>query len=113
VRDRHERSTNVHALRAPRRATVQEQLRWTAVPHDLDVLPEDAAGVPRAERFHGRLFGGEPSSQVRRGVAAPRTISNLARREHALQEAVTITLENRGEPGNVGRVEADAEDVHA
>lgn len=113
MRDCQVRSPDAHALGLSSCATVEEQPRWTADANDLDVLPEHAARPPGAQRFHRRFFGRKPSGQVRRGIPPARTIGNLAGCKHALQKALTVALEDRGQPGNVGRVQADAEDIHA
>ena len=80
----------VGAPRRRRRATGVAAARRR---EHLDVLPEHAARVPGSERLHRRLFRREASGQVRHGIAAPRTIGNLAVGEDAAQESVAVALE--------------------
>jgi hypothetical protein len=112
VRDRQEGSTDVQAVGAPRRAAMQLQPWGTAHPHDLDVLPHHPTRVPGAKRFHGRFFCGEAAGEMRSRIPTLGTIGNLPGGKHALQEALAVPLEDRCQARNVGRVEADTEDVH-
>ncbi len=86
--------------------------RRSATADDFDVLPQHAARMAGAERFHRRFFRRESSSQMRSGVPPLGTIGNLAGGEHALQEAIAVTFEHLCKAGNVGGVEPDAEYVH-
>lgn len=113
VRDRHERSLDEHALRAARGGAVELQARRTAAAtHDFDVLPQDPLRFARAERFHRGFLRGEASRKMRSRIPPPDTICNLAGREHALQEPLAVLIEDLGNARNVGRVEANSEDVH-
>jgi hypothetical protein len=112
VGDRQQRSPHLHPLGANRGTAVKLQPGWTATADDLDVLPQHAARVAGAERLHRRFVGGKSPRQVRSGISPASTISNLASSEHALQEAFAVALEHVGEPGDIGGVEADAENVH-
>ena len=70
VRDGHEAAAHLHACRAPGGAAVQLQLRWSAEPHDLDVLPQDAAGMAGAESLHRRFFRRKTAGEMRTGRGA-------------------------------------------
>jgi hypothetical protein len=110
--DRHERSGDFHARGAKRGAAVQLQARWAGMPDDLDVLPQDAVGLARAERFHRGFLDREAARQVRSRIPSLGTIGDLTGREHTVQEALAVAFEQLRDSGNVGGVEADAEDVH-
>ena len=64
------------------------------------------------ERLHRRFLCGEPPGEMRYGIPAPRTIGNLSVGEHAMQKALAIAFEGRADPGNVGGIEPESEDVH-
>ena len=83
------------------------------MPHHFDVLPQHAARMPGAERLHARFLRGEPAGEVRGRIPAPRTISNLPFGEDSLQKAVAVALQHVRDAGDVGRVEAQPDDVHA
>src|SRR5260221_3553911 len=107
-----QRSARLHGVEAPERPARQPELRGTAVPEHLDVLPEHAPRVTGAERLHGGFLGGEPGGQARDWVAVARTIRNLAVREHAAQKAVAVPLEHVAYARDVRRVEAQPQDAH-
>ena len=113
MRDRQEGTPDLHALGPAGGPAVQEQPRWPAAAHDFDILPEHAARVTCSERLHRRFFGGETAGEVRGGVPPLGTIGNLPGGEHALQEALAVSFEHVCEPGDIGGVEPDAENVHA
>ena len=90
---------------------MQLQLRRTAVADDLDIAPEDARRMSCAERFHRRFFRGEPAGKMNRRNPSARAVDDLAIRENAAQETVSIPLDSLGNPVDVGGVEAEADDV--
>jgi hypothetical protein len=112
VRDREERSPDLHRLGAASSATMQLQPRWTSAAHDLDVLPEHAARMARAQRLHRRFLGRESAGEMGSWVPPLGTIRNLPSGKHALQKALAVAFENFRESGDISGVEADAEDVH-
>jgi len=64
------------------------------------------------ERLHRRFLCGEPPGEMRYGIPAPRTIGNLSFGEHAAEKALAISFEGRADPGNIGCIESEAEDIH-
>jgi len=68
--------------------------------------------MPRTQRLHRRFFRCESASEVRCGVSAPRTIGNLSVGEYAPEKAFAISFKGGGNPGNVGRIESESEDIH-
>jgi hypothetical protein len=91
---------------------MQLEARWAAGADDLDVFPEHALRLTGSQRLHRGLFDREPSGEVRSRVAALGTIRNLTGREHAVQEPSAVLVEQLRDAGDVGGVDADAEDVH-
>ena len=112
VRDRHERSANLHRSGAARRAAVQFETRRTAAADDLDILPEHALRLAGPEGFHRRFLRGKAAREVRGRVPPLGTIGNLARCEDAVQESLAVALEHVGDARDVGGVEADTKDIH-
>src|SRR5579862_4143015 len=90
---------------------MQLQLRRTAVPDDLDVAPENARRMACAERLHRRFLRGEPAGKMNRRDPPARAVGDLAVREDASQETVPVPFNRLGNPGDVGGVEAEADDV--
>lgn len=91
--DGEQRAPPRHGLEPAQRASRQPQLRRTTVAKHLDVLPEYAARVAGAQRFHRGFFRRETSGQARNRVALPRTIGNLDGGEHPVQEAIAVAIE--------------------
>lgn len=79
---------------------------------DLDVLPDHTARMAGAERLHRGLLGGKSAGDVRNGIAPPGTISDLAVGQDAPKEPVTVPLKHLSDARNVGRVEAEPENIH-
>ncbi len=111
--DGHERSTYQHAVGAACGATMELQARRSSAADDLDVFPEHAARVARAERFHRRFFCGESAREMGGRVSPLGTIGNLAGGEHPSQEAFAVSFEHRCDAWDVGGVETNTENVHA
>ena len=88
------------------------QLRRSTDPDDLDVLPQHATRMARAESLHRGLFRGKPAGEMRNGVAAPRTIGDLPIGEHPVQKPVAITFERFRNPWEIRRVQSNSDDVH-
>jgi hypothetical protein len=110
--DRQERAPHLHRLRASRGTAVKLKARWTAASDNLNVFPQHATRMSSAKRLHRRFFRGKSAGEVRSGISSPGTIGNLTGGKHPLQEAFTIAFEHGRQPGNIGRVQSDAEDVH-
>src|SRR5437667_7432562 len=90
------------------------QLRRTAGRADhFDVAPEHAARVTRAEAFQRRFFGGEAAGQVRRRVAAPRGVRDLAVGENSAEKPVAEPRDGRFDAVDFRRVHADADNIHS
>jgi hypothetical protein len=113
MRDRHERSFSADLVELTRRAAVELQLRRPAMAHDFHVAPQNAVRVPRAERLHGRFLGGKAAGEVNCWIVAPRAVRDLAGCEDPREKPVAVSLDGRGDPFDVGCVEADADDVRS
>jgi hypothetical protein len=85
------------------RGFVEDQDRLTAaVGQRLDITPAHPA-YARAERLHRRFFGGEPGRQL----CWPGPVSlAFSRCEYTIEEALAMTIENGGYPGNLDDVNA-------
>ena len=105
VSDGDQAAAHLHAVGAPGGAAVQPQLRRTADPDHLDVLPQHAAGMAGAERLHRRFLGRETAGEMGDRVAAARTIGDLLIGEDPVQEAVAIALQRRGDPRQIRRIQ--------
>ena len=112
VGDRQKRPLHAHLFRAARRAAVQPQLRGTARPEDLDVLPEHAARMSCAQRFHGSFLRGESPGKMRNRVSPPRTIGNLSLGEDTTEKPLAIPLVQLSDARNVGGIETQADNLH-
>jgi hypothetical protein len=69
---------------------------------DLNVFPTNAAHTG-AQGFHSGFFGCETTSQVWR---APTAVGYLIMCEDALQEPLTVAIENLFDAGNLNDVDA-------
>src|SRR5215467_12587319 len=92
---------------------VQPQLRGAALPYHLDVAPQHAVRVPRAERLHGRFLGSKAPSEMDGRVAATHTVRYLGLGENAVCKPLAVALDRGGNARDVCRVEPDSDDVHA
>jgi len=92
---------------------MQLQLRRSASPYHLDVAPQHAVRVPRAERLHGRFLGSKAPSEMNRRVAAPHAVRNLGLGKDTVCKALAVALDRGGNARDVCRVEPDSDDVHA
>src|SRR5688572_8303383 len=110
--DGEQRSADAHAISEAGGLPVQSELRGTRHPEHFDILPQHAAGVPGPERLHRRFLRRKPPGQMRGGVPAPRTISNLMFGEDAPQEVIAIALEDIRDTRDVGDVEPETDDAH-
>jgi len=88
------------------------QLRRTAAPDYLDAAPEHSARMAGAERLHRRLLRGKPGGERRIRVAASATVGNLSFCEHPQDESFPVPFDRLADTGNLGRVDAGAEDLH-
>jgi len=110
--ERQERPRRVHRLEAAQAATRKPQLRRPELPDDLDVFPQNATRMARAQRLHRGFLRREASREARYRVAVAHTISNLLLRVHASEKAVAVALKRVADPRDVRRVEAQTDDVH-
>jgi len=88
-------------------------LRRSSVADHFDVPPQNAARVSGAERLHARFFRGKPAGKVRRRIAPPRTIGNLAVGEDPVQKPLAVPFHHIGDTRDVGCIETQPDDVHA
>lgn len=112
MRDGEERSDNQEAASVRGCASVEHQLRRSAVTDHFHVVPQHTCGVAGAKRFHRGLFRGKSRGKVRCRVAPARTILDLAGGEDAPQEAVPVAREHLGYAGDVRRIDPNAYDSH-
>lgn len=110
--DGDEAASYAQTLRQPGSGAMQLELRRPGPADDLDILPQDPARMTGAEGFHRGFLHREPACQVGNRIAPSRTIRNLAVGEDAAQEAIAVSFQNLRNPREVGRVHADADDVH-
>ena len=111
--DRHQRSTHQHVVGSPGSATVELQARRSATSDHLDVFPEHAPRVTRAERFHRRFLCGKAAGEMWGRVSPLGTIGNLAGGEDASQEAFAVSFEHCCDARDVGCVKTNTENIHA
>lgn len=112
VRDCDQRPGDLHGVRPPGSATVQVKPWRAPEANDFDVFPEHALRLTGAKRLHGRLLDRKSPGQMRSRIPTLGTISNLTGSKHPVEESFTVAVEQFGDTGNVGGVEADAKDVH-
>lgn len=112
VRDGEQRPQHAHLFGAAGGSPMQPQLRWTSQAEHLDVFPQYAARMTRAERFHGRFLRGKPSGKMRRGMSPARTIGDLSVGEDATKKPFAVPREHVGHARNVGGVKPQADNVH-
>ena len=92
---------------------MQLQLRGAAPPYHLDVAPQHAVRMPRAERLHGRFLGSKAPSEMNRRVAAAHTVRHLGLGENTAGKSFAVALDRGGNARDVCCVEPDSDDVHA
>lgn len=68
--------------------------------------------MARAECLHGGFLCGESTREMRRRVPPALAVRNLAGGEDAMEEAIAIALDRAHDSGDVGSVQADADDGH-
>ena len=114
VSDREFRRAAADFREAPGRAAVQLQLRRTARLADhFDVAPQDALRMPGAERFHRRLFRGEPAGKVNGGLAPARAVRDFTVGKNPLRKSIAVAVDRGGNTRNFGRVEPKPDDGHS
>jgi len=111
VGDGQERRSRAEFGKPSSGAAVKLQVRRAAVPHNLDVAPEDAPGVAGAERFHGRFFRGKASGEMNGRHAPPHGVGDFAVREHALQKPNPVSRDGGGDAVDIRCVQAEPDDV--
>ena len=82
-----------------------------ARPHDLDLAEPGSRRPAGAERLEHRLLGGEQTADVLHHRVAVASGRDLAGPADALEEALAMPREHRGEPLELDQIEADAEDA--
>ena len=112
MRDRQQRGAGAHRIGPASGAAVQQEFRRATVADDLDILPQHAARVAGPERLHRRLLRREAPGDVRHGIAAAGTISNLAVGQNAAKKPVAVLLEHLADARDVSRVEPKPENIH-
>src|SRR5687768_1140921 len=112
MRDGQQGLFDLHALGAPRSATMQPELRRTVIAEHLDVFPQHRTGVAGAKGLHTGFLRCEARRERGNGIASPRTIGDLSLREDSSEKAVAISREHVGDPRNVGSIETQAYDLH-
>lgn len=90
---------------------MKPQLRGTAVPHDLDVAPENAARVPGPKRLHGRFFCGEASGKMNRGDAASGAVRDFSVSKDTMEEPLAVSLDGVGDTVDVSGIESESDDI--
>jgi hypothetical protein len=93
-----------------RGASVQPELRRPSTAHHFDVPPQHAAGVSRAERFHGGFLGGKSTGHMWGWIAARDTVGELSIGQDTAEEALTKAVDCRADAWNVGGIEAHCKD---
>src|SRR5688572_16893405 len=92
---------------------MKPQLRRSArAAHDLNTAPEHAARVTRSERLHCRLLGCKPRGKRRGGVTLSATVRHLFVCEHTTYEPLAVALDRKGNPLNLGRIQAGPYNFH-
>lgn len=79
---------------------------------DLDVLPANLTTPTRAEKFQDSFLGGKSSGDVWQGVFELARPCTLRLGEHALAEAIAVTLKNSSDPSALDQVNPVGNDVH-
>src|SRR5690349_15807928 len=97
-------------LRPRRRATAQVDARLGPPAH-LDLLPGEVDA--RAERLADRLLGGEAPGVMLRRIRLRVAVGDLARREAAVLETVTVPREREADPFDLDQVDAHAHRRHS
>src|SRR2546427_11933452 len=111
MRDGHERRQRAHRGEPTGGAAVQLELRGAAATDDLDVAPENAAGMAGAERFHRRLLRGKPAGKGNRGPFATGAVLHFAFSEHAPQKPFAVPLDRVGDAMDIRGVQTESENV--
>lgn len=86
------------------------QLRRASAAHDFNVAPEHLLRVPCTKRLHCRFFGSEAPGKVDRRIPAALAVRDLSFGEDALEEALSVSLDCRGNARDIGSIEAKTND---
>ena len=111
MRDSEQRRIAPHRSKSPRRAAVELQSRRTATSDHLDVAPQHALRVTRAERLHGRFLRGETAGEMNSGHPPACAVGDLTLGEDAAGESPAVPFDCVGDAIDVGRVEAEPDDI--
>src|SRR6185503_13126141 len=109
---REHRSRCAHRRKPRRRAALEPELRRAAAPEHLDAAPVHPARMAGAERLHRCFLRGKPGGKRRDRVAPATAVCDLLLGEHALDEAVAVAVDGIANAGDLGCINARADDVH-
>src|SRR5665213_943101 len=88
---------------------MEDDLRpLTLLPHHLDLLPSHPAADAGAQRFGGRLLGGEPGGKALRSILLPLAEGDLARRIHPREEPIAEAGDALLDPRDLNQVRTQA-----
>lgn len=93
-------------------AAVQPQLRGATVANNLNVSPQNALRVARAERLHRGFLGREAAGEVDRRILAAQAVRDLAVGEETMGKPITVAFDGVGDAADVGGIEPESDDVH-
>jgi hypothetical protein len=113
MRNGEKRGVPADGREAPGGAAVQLQARGTAAPDHFDVAPQHTLGVTGAEGLHRRFLCREASGKMNGRHAPARAVRDFDVGEDAAQKTFAVPLDDVGDAIDVGRVESEANDVHA
>ena len=110
MRNREERRAGSDRREATAGATMKLELRRTSAADDFHVAPEHLLSMTGSECFHRRLFGSEAAGKVDRRIPPALAIRDLPVGEDAAQESLAVSFDCRGDAGDIGSIEAKAND---
>jgi hypothetical protein len=110
MRNRQQRGASAHSLEPAGGAAMKPELRRAAVAYHLDVLPQHLLRVAGAEGLHRRFLGGETPGEMDRGFTPALAVRDFAVGEAAVQEAIAVARERRGNTWDVRGVNAQPDD---
>src|SRR5688572_29994224 len=101
MREGEHRSRCAHRRKPRRRAALEPELRRAAAPEHLDAAPEHAARMAGAERLHCCFLRRKPGGKRRDRVTPAPAVCNFLLGEHALDEAVAVTVDGIANAGDL------------
>lgn len=90
---------------------MEDETRRSSRANDFDTLPEHSPRVARTQGFHRGFLRGEPSGEMDCWFMTSGTVLDFSPGEDAMQEPVTIPLEDRRQAHDIRGVDADTDDV--